>query len=97
MSQLTLREATRRLMAEPSGPKPTSNEPDWNWLQDLLQEGSPSGPSGNHAGGTETEDNEYFPGRGLAPNTSDDQLLRTVSETSKATMESPADVQFPLI
>jgi hypothetical protein len=69
-------------MPEPAAP-PASNEPDWNWLQDLLQEGSPAEPSRNRAGGT--DDTEYFPGRGLAPNTSDDQLLRTVSEISEPT------------
>ncbi|CAK9785573.1 unnamed protein product [Cutaneotrichosporon oleaginosum] len=71
-------EATRRLMPEPAAPAIGSSEPDWNWLQDLLQEGSPTEPSRNRTGGT--DDMEYFPGRGLAPNTSDDQLLRTVSE-----------------
>ncbi|TXT05566.1 uncharacterized protein COLE_06886 [Cutaneotrichosporon oleaginosum] len=77
-SGLPLLEATRRLMPEPAAPAIGSSEPDWNWLQDLLQEGSPTEPSRNRTGGT--DDMEYFPGRGLAPNTSDDQLLRTVSE-----------------
>ncbi|BEJ12492.1 hypothetical protein CspHIS471_0209520 [Cutaneotrichosporon sp. HIS471] len=77
-SGLPLLEATRRLMAEPAAQATDSNEPDWNWLQDLLQEGSPAEPTRNRSGGT--DDTEYFPGRGLAPNTSDDQLLRMVSE-----------------
>lgn len=78
-------------MADPSEFTTTSNEPDWNWLQDLLQEGSPAGPARNPTGSR--EDNEYFPGRGLAPNNSDDQLLRTVSETSKCPSEGRADIQ----
>lgn len=73
-------------MPEPTAPNPASNEPDWNWLQDLLQEGSPSEAARNHHTGGGA-DNEYFPGRGLAPNTSDDQLLRTVSETSESTSQ----------
>ncbi|GMK59945.1 hypothetical protein CspeluHIS016_0901620 [Cutaneotrichosporon spelunceum] len=77
-SGLPLLEATRRLMHEPIAPATGSNQPDWNWLQDLLQEGSPTGPTRNRSGGA--DDTEYFPGRGLAPNTSDDQLLRMVSE-----------------
>lgn len=73
-------------MPEPAAPTSGSSEPDWNWLQDLLQEGSPAEPSRNRSGGT--DDTEYFPGRGLAPNTSDDQLLRTVSEISKSAISA---------
>ncbi|GAA5915180.1 hypothetical protein JCM6882_001130 [Rhodosporidiobolus microsporus] len=68
-SGLPLLDITRRLTRNQPNVAATSKEPDWAWLDQLLNSGRPAATaSPNSSAASPAEDHEFFPGRELQPN-----------------------------